>query len=205
MNTLRAIKSVLISGVLAAACSIGGAGGLYERFTYEDPAPVTCAGGIQDQSWVTLSGCEAVIVEAEYRQMKSGTVLTVTVPIRAEGATETSELRLMTNDEAVIDAVASAKAQAEQLEKFKENPNAVRAQLPGLAKALAPLKLEPLQARVESRLGGVVTLRQTDAGEPGLLWPLFLLLMGGVWALVALGGLMSIVKPAAPAEPEAAS
>lgn len=203
MNFLRLLKAIVVNALLAASCTLAGGAQLYERLTYEEPVPMRCGQSLAGKTWVTLSGCEAVLIGATvHQQGKRKTVRSLEVPIRPVGTDVESTLILETSDEALVSAAQRVVA---MLEKDKPASGArpaataeVEAKLAGLAEALAPVPVATFQGLVSD---GGQRVERREPGAPSLTWAATLLGFGALWGLLFLRAVLSLVRPR-PAEGE---
>ncbi|MBX7113458.1 MAG: hypothetical protein K1X64_03915 [Myxococcaceae bacterium] len=211
LKTFRVIKSILISGALAAGCSVAGVHGIYERVTYEAPTPTTCADLDMSKQggWIVVEGCEALFWDAVVEETKkSKTVRAVSVPLRSKGSLEEPRIVLSTANEKMLSAVRAVKKSENGIDPEQHTPDEVQQNRGTVLQALKPVTVPRFQARVEGPPSGelaklmpnlpsaTVVVRQVDEGKPGVWWPLFLLLTGVFWGLSALSSVLSLNRPA---------
>lgn len=210
-QTLRVIKSILVSGVLAAGCSVAGVHGIYERVTYEAPTPTTCADldMTKQGGWIRVDGCEALLWDAVVEETKkSERVTAVSVPLRALGSLEEPRVVLTTSNADMLSAARAVREKAQGLDPESHTSDEIQQNSGAVLQALKPVAVPRFQARVDGRPRGelaelmpnlpanTLVVRQVEEGKPGLLLPLFFLLIGVFWGLSALSSVLSLTSPA---------
>lgn len=214
MGFLRGLRSVLISGVFAAACTVGGIQGIVDRVTYESPSESTC----QDfevganSKWVSLSGCEAMLVDAEYRETTKLKVITsIRVPVRALGSDGSPKFILKTSNKNLISVIRDLRNFETAMEKNAgdakneaSNEAKLKAAVAAIQTMSRPVEIPKFQAKIEDSSDdesgkgfedteNAIHLTEVESGVPGLSMPVIALLMGLVWGLLTLNSVRKLL------------